>query len=250
MMRAGVQPSDLLPCTARVVVDGKPMTTTTASAKAAIGLVPQDIAIYPDLTARENLSFFGHLYGLAGGDLKRRIDEVLEHVAEQCDVERSVDERGDRCQVDVGDVHLGGEPSSLFGGVGIELGGQLVVDRLGHVGKGHEDHVEADHAEDLHDRAVEPGDDDLAAAFRQAQAKPSQVRVRTEGFQDVVRRGNQQAPDHRIAGLGDPQLWVLFTGLTLSWSKTQIRSDGTTAFESIRILHGQNKAQCSQRSNP
>ena len=61
-----------------VVVAGKPVATTSTTAKAAIGYVPQDIAIYPDLTARENLSFFGHLYGMGGSDLKRRIDELLE----------------------------------------------------------------------------------------------------------------------------------------------------------------------------
>jgi len=61
-----------------VVVAGSPVTTTSTRAKAAIGYVPQDIAIYPDLSARENLMFFGHLYGMRGADLKRRIDEVLE----------------------------------------------------------------------------------------------------------------------------------------------------------------------------
>jgi len=61
-----------------VVVAGNPVTTKSTTAKAAIGYVPQDIAIYPDLTARENLSFFGHLYGMGGSDLKRRIDELLE----------------------------------------------------------------------------------------------------------------------------------------------------------------------------
>ncbi len=38
----------------RVVVDGRPLDTNTTEAKAAIGYVPQDLAIYPDLTAREN----------------------------------------------------------------------------------------------------------------------------------------------------------------------------------------------------
>ena len=60
-----------------VVVDGKPLDTNTAGAKAAIGYVPQDLAIYPDLTGRENLMFFGKLYGLAGRELKARVDEVL-----------------------------------------------------------------------------------------------------------------------------------------------------------------------------
>jgi len=59
------------------VVDGNEITTRSTAAKAAIGLVPQDLAIYPDLTARENLRFFGKLYAL-GGALDGRIDEVLE----------------------------------------------------------------------------------------------------------------------------------------------------------------------------
>jgi len=59
------------------VVDGSEITTRSTAAKAAIGLVPQDLAIYPDLTARENLRFFGKLYAL-GDDLDRRVDEVLE----------------------------------------------------------------------------------------------------------------------------------------------------------------------------
>lgn len=47
-------------------------------AKAALGVVPQDIALYPDLSARENLDFWGKMYGLRGGPLKIRVDEVLE----------------------------------------------------------------------------------------------------------------------------------------------------------------------------
>ncbi len=61
-----------------VTVDGEPVTTRSTGAKAKIGLVPQDIAVYPDLTARENIRFFGKLYGLAADRLARRIDEVLD----------------------------------------------------------------------------------------------------------------------------------------------------------------------------
>jgi ABC-2 type transport system ATP-binding protein len=61
-----------------VVVDGKPLTTSSTDAKTAIGYVPQDLAIYPDLTAKENLKFFGRLYGMSRGEIKRRSDEVLE----------------------------------------------------------------------------------------------------------------------------------------------------------------------------
>jgi ABC-2 type transport system ATP-binding protein len=45
-----------------------------------IGVVPQDLAIYDELTARENLSFWGQMYGLRGKALKTRMDEVLEQI--------------------------------------------------------------------------------------------------------------------------------------------------------------------------
>jgi ABC-2 type transport system ATP-binding protein len=48
------------------------------AAKAALGVVPQDIALYPDLSARENLVFWGKMYGLRGAPLKQRVDEVLD----------------------------------------------------------------------------------------------------------------------------------------------------------------------------
>ena len=63
-----------------VSVEGKPLTTTSVEAKSAIGYVPQDLAIYPDLSGRENLRFFARLYGMHGDDLIRRVDEVLEIV--------------------------------------------------------------------------------------------------------------------------------------------------------------------------
>ena len=45
-----------------------------------IGVVPQDLALYEDLSARENLSFWGRMYGLSGKVLKERIDQVLEQI--------------------------------------------------------------------------------------------------------------------------------------------------------------------------
>ncbi len=48
------------------------------AAKKSLGVVPQDIALYPDLSARENLVFWGKMYGLRGAVLKQRVDEVLE----------------------------------------------------------------------------------------------------------------------------------------------------------------------------
>jgi ABC-2 type transport system ATP-binding protein len=61
-----------------VTLAGEPITTRSTAPKRNVGLVPQDLAIYPDLTARENLRFFGRLYGMEAKLLGRRIDEVLE----------------------------------------------------------------------------------------------------------------------------------------------------------------------------
>jgi ABC-2 type transport system ATP-binding protein len=61
-----------------VVVAGQPIDIATTAAKGAIGYVPQDLAIYPDLTALENLLFFGRLYGLGGQALRTRADQILE----------------------------------------------------------------------------------------------------------------------------------------------------------------------------
>lgn len=61
-----------------ITVDSIPMTVNSMAAKAAVGMVPQDVAVYPDLTARENLAFFGRLYGMGGQDLSKRVGEVLE----------------------------------------------------------------------------------------------------------------------------------------------------------------------------
>ena len=61
-----------------VTVVGETMGPSKVIPKRHLGLVPQDLAIYPDLSARENLNFFGKLQGLTGGDLKNRVAEVLE----------------------------------------------------------------------------------------------------------------------------------------------------------------------------
>lgn len=47
-------------------------------AKQLMGVIPQEVALYPQLTARQNLEFFGKMYGLWGKELNRRVDEVLE----------------------------------------------------------------------------------------------------------------------------------------------------------------------------
>jgi ABC-2 type transport system ATP-binding protein len=67
----------LTPDDGEVRLLGQPLT---GSRKSLIGLVPQDIALYPDLSAVENLRFFGQLQNLGGSALKARIAEVLEVV--------------------------------------------------------------------------------------------------------------------------------------------------------------------------
>ena len=61
--------------------------TFAAATARADGFVPQELAIYPDLTATENLRFFARLYGVSGKEARRRIDEVLEIIglAERAD---------------------------------------------------------------------------------------------------------------------------------------------------------------------
>lgn len=66
------------PTSGSAMVRGAPIGPSAVDAKRHIGLVPQDIAIYPDLTGRENLRFFGRLQGLGRVDLKSRVAEVLE----------------------------------------------------------------------------------------------------------------------------------------------------------------------------
>jgi ABC-2 type transport system ATP-binding protein len=65
------------PSRGRVRVAGHDVQTETFAAKRAIGLVPQDLALYDELTPRQNLAFFGSLYGLGGQLLARRIDRAL-----------------------------------------------------------------------------------------------------------------------------------------------------------------------------
>ncbi len=67
----------LQPDEGTITVAGRPLTTGAGPAKQLIGLVPQDIALYPDLTATENLQFFGRLQNLDGRRLAERIGAVL-----------------------------------------------------------------------------------------------------------------------------------------------------------------------------
>jgi ABC-2 type transport system ATP-binding protein len=70
--------SGLLPATAGTVrILGRDFAPSDRQLRRQIGIVPQNLAVYGQLTARENLRFFGELYGVTGAELDRRVDEVL-----------------------------------------------------------------------------------------------------------------------------------------------------------------------------
>ncbi|MFZ1466648.1 MAG: ATP-binding cassette domain-containing protein, partial [Anaerolineae bacterium] len=62
------------------VIAGHSVTRAPMDVRRAIGVVPQELALYDDLTARENLVFWGQMYGLAGKALAARVDEVLAQI--------------------------------------------------------------------------------------------------------------------------------------------------------------------------
>ncbi len=57
---------------------GHSISADPMGVKSVLGVVPQDLALYEDLTARENLTFWGKMYDLRGSTLKSRVDEVLD----------------------------------------------------------------------------------------------------------------------------------------------------------------------------
>jgi ABC-2 type transport system ATP-binding protein len=67
----------LQPSAGEVRLLGRTLTARDRDARRLVGVVPQDLALYNDLTARENLEFFGRLYGVRGDELRRNVDEVL-----------------------------------------------------------------------------------------------------------------------------------------------------------------------------
>ncbi|MBX3011909.1 MAG: ABC transporter ATP-binding protein [Caldilineaceae bacterium] len=71
--------SGLLPPTAGdAFIGGHSITKEPLAAKRLMGFIPQEIALYPELSARQNLLFFGRMYGMSGQPLHKRVDEVLE----------------------------------------------------------------------------------------------------------------------------------------------------------------------------
>ncbi len=68
------------PTSGDATIGGHSITKEPMAVKGVIGVVPQEIALYEDLTAKENLVFWGQMYGLSGKSLNSRVDEVLEQI--------------------------------------------------------------------------------------------------------------------------------------------------------------------------
>jgi ABC-2 type transport system ATP-binding protein len=70
----------LEPTAGEVRILGHKVRPSDRALRRLIGIAPQELAVYGELSARENLTFFGELYGLGGPELRRRVDEVLDTV--------------------------------------------------------------------------------------------------------------------------------------------------------------------------
>ena len=70
----------LSPDSGEVLIDGKPVKSDTDPVKLKIGLVPQDMALYDQLSAHDNLTFFAALYSISGAKAKQAINEALDLV--------------------------------------------------------------------------------------------------------------------------------------------------------------------------
>ena len=68
----------LAPDSGRVRIDGVVAGVDDTAAKLAMGILPHNAGIYPRLTARENVRYFGRLAGMGGADLERRVDELVD----------------------------------------------------------------------------------------------------------------------------------------------------------------------------
>ncbi len=76
MMVSGFLPADA----GDITIQGSPVAGDRLNVRYLLGVVPQDLAIYHELTANENLAFFGKLYGLSGEGLASRIERVLKEI--------------------------------------------------------------------------------------------------------------------------------------------------------------------------
>jgi ABC-2 type transport system ATP-binding protein len=103
------------PTSGEAKIGGHSVTKEPMAVRNLIGVVPQELALYEDLSARENLVFWGQMYGLSGKTLKLRVDEVLEQIglADKAKNRIKTYSGGMKRRVNIG-VGLLHKPSLLF----------------------------------------------------------------------------------------------------------------------------------------
>jgi ABC-2 type transport system ATP-binding protein len=77
----------------QVLIDQKDITSSKNRTKKKIGLVPQEIALYPKLTVRENVTYFGQMHGIFGKELLEAVDNLLGKLL----LNKQADKRINRC---------------------------------------------------------------------------------------------------------------------------------------------------------
>ncbi len=105
----------LQPTSGDALVGGHSVKQEALEVKKIIGVVPQEIALYEELSARENLVFWGQMYGLGGKNLKSRVSEVLDQIglADRAKERIKTYSGGMKRRVNIG-VGLLHKPSLLF----------------------------------------------------------------------------------------------------------------------------------------
>lgn len=103
------------PTAGDIIIGGHSVTQTPLAAKTLMGVVPQDLALYPTLSAQQNLEFFGQMYGLGGKLLRQRLDEVLEVIGLRDRAKEKIEtySGGMKRRVNIG-VGLMHQPKMLF----------------------------------------------------------------------------------------------------------------------------------------
>jgi ABC-2 type transport system ATP-binding protein len=213
----------LEPDAGHVTICGEAMATTARATKRHLGYVPQDLAVYPDLTGRENLRFFGRVQGLSRDELSARVDDVLEVVGLDDRADDRVEEYSGgmkrRLNIGVGLLHrprlllldeptVGVDPQSRnailesvarLAGAGMSVlytthymeEAERLCDRVGIIDGGRLE-AEGTRRELVartggHDRVLVTGRGDLAGAAREVQALPAVGEaVVTEGAVDIA----------------------------------------------------------------
>ena len=77
----------------QVIIDRQDITSSRNKVKEEIGLIPQEIALYPKLTVKENVAYFGQMHGIFGKELKDSVDNLLGKLQ----LNKQADKRISRC---------------------------------------------------------------------------------------------------------------------------------------------------------